>query len=53
METSIKIREETHKNLNLMKYNLNLKSIDEVITYILNQIPKLNKLGGKNDKVNR
>lgn len=36
METSIKIKEETKKKLNLLKYKLGLKSIDEVIQSLLN-----------------
>ena len=35
METSIKIKEETKKKLNLLKYKLNLKSIDGVINSLL------------------
>ena len=41
MKTSIKIKEETKKKLNLLKYKLNLKSLDDVIKYLLN------KRGGK------
>ncbi len=44
METSIKIREKTKKKLNIMKYKLDLKSIDDVIQRLLDIITKF-KLG--------
>ena len=40
METSIKIKESTKKKLNLLKYRLGLKSIDETIIRMYNIITK-------------
>lgn len=40
METSIKIKKETKKKLNLKKYSLNLKSINEIIEKMYNLISK-------------
>jgi len=44
METSIKIKEKTKKKLNLLKYKLDLKSIDSVINKMYDIITKF-KLG--------
>ena len=35
METSIKIKEETKKKLNIMKYKHDMKSIDDVIQFLI------------------
>ncbi len=40
METSIKIKEKTKKNLNLKKYTLGFKSINEVIQKMYDLITK-------------
>jgi len=40
METSIKIKGRTKKKLNLLKYKLGLKSIDETIMRMYNIITK-------------
>lgn len=41
METSIKIKEKTKKKLNVKKYQLDFKSIDEVIQKMYNIINRL------------
>lgn len=41
MDTSIKIRKKTVKKLNLMKYNLGLKSLDSVIVALINIVDKV------------
>ncbi|MEK0337499.1 MAG: hypothetical protein QQN41_08715 [Nitrosopumilus sp.] len=46
METSIKIKERTKKKLNLLKYKLGLKSIDETIMSMYNIITKF-KIAGE------
>jgi len=53
METSIKIKEETKKKLNLLKYKLGLKSLDEVIQSLLKittQIQLANEIKGGKSK---
>jgi len=40
METSIRIMEKTKKKLNLVKYKLGLKSLDQVIEKMYNTIVK-------------
>ena len=50
METSIKIKETTKKKLNLLKYRLDKKSIDEVIQTLLKISTQLNKGGKTNEK---
>ncbi len=40
METSIKIKEKTKKKLNLLKYKLGLKSLDETIMRMYDIITK-------------
>lgn len=40
METSIKIKESTKKKLNMLKYKLGLKSIDETIMRMYKIITK-------------
>jgi len=52
MKTSIKIREETKKKLNLLKYKLDLKSIDDVIQRMYNIITKF-KLAGELKEVKK
>lgn len=41
METSIKIKEETKKELNLLKYKLDMKSLDEVIQTLIRTCKKI------------
>lgn len=41
METSIKIKEKTKKKLNVKKYQLDFKSIDEVIQKMYDMMNKL------------
>jgi hypothetical protein len=53
MDTSIKIDKKTVKKLNLMKYQLGLKSIDAVINAlisIVNKVELANKIKEENKK---
>lgn len=43
METSVKIKEATKRQLNLMKYKLGYKSIDEVIQLLIKISMKIKK----------
>lgn len=57
MKTTIAINKETLQNLNLMKYALEMDTIDETITQLIlnyktfTQLNKdLNKVGGENEQ---
>jgi len=48
METAIRIKKETKKKLNLLKYKLNIRSIDETIQLLLKEWKKNEKITANN-----
>jgi len=54
MKTAIKslnVTQETFKKINLIKYKLNFKSVDETLRYLINLIKQPNKYKNESPKI--